>query len=573
MTTTSSVRPNTYAVRSGDTINKLAERFGTTPDALAAKNGLSDANKIKVGQKLVLPDGFDAAPAAQTTRAATSTPTATTAGAAGPVRDSNGREFPTSRDGTPLFKQGDAEWGKRTLGTSSSVGAAGCAMTATAMAVSKISGKTINPGQMDAWLDKNGGYSGNGLNWDKAAQMGGLHASSAAWNLDTINKQVDAGRPVVVGVDYKAGSNGGANGTDHWIAITGRGQEGGKPVYYANDPATGKQITLSQDGNTLKGGPQGYKTTGQLRTFSGGNPPRPGTSTQPAPGGSQTPSTGGTTAPTPTAPAGGNQSLKGTTLPNQQLKRGSEGAGVEKLQDALVKLGYMTKAQVATGPGTFGPKTEAALKKFQKDHGVDAIGEYGPKTRAAFEKLGAKIGGATTGTPSTGTPSTGTPSTGGVTGPLPKTGNAFMDSMAADAIKSQRETGVPASVTLAQAALESGWGKSGLSTKGNNFFGIKGEGPAGHVTMPTKEHLNGKWVTVDAAFRKYNSPSESFADHGNFLRKNKRYAEAFNHTDNAARFAQEIHKAGYATDPEYSNKLTAMIKKYGLERFDAIGRQ
>ncbi|SEK91638.1 Flagellum-specific peptidoglycan hydrolase FlgJ [Stigmatella aurantiaca] len=572
MTTTSSVKPSTYSVRSGDTLNKLAERFGTTATALAQKNGISNPNQIKAGQKLVIPDSFEATPAAQPSRAANTTPAANTT-AAGPVRDSNGREFPTSRDGTPMFKQGDAEWGGRTLGKSSSVGAAGCAMTATAMAVSKISGKTINPGQMDAWLDKNGGYSGNGLNWDKAAQMGGLHASSAAWNLDTINKQVDAGRPVVVGVDYKAGSNGGANGTDHWIAITGRGQENGKPVYYANDPATGKQITLSQEGNTLKGGPQGYKTTGQLRTFSGGNPPRPGTVAQP-PAGGQTPSTGGTTAPTtPTTPAAGNGSLKGTTLPSGHLKRGSTGQGVQQLQDALVKTGYMTQAQVATGPGTFGPKTEAALKKFQKDHGVEAIGEYGPKTRAAFEKLGATIGGATGGTPSTGTPSTGTPSTGGVTGPLPKTGNAFMDKMAADAIKSQRETGVPASVTLAQAALESGWGKSGLSTKGNNFFGIKGKGPAGSVTMPTKEFLNGKWVTVDAPFRKYNSPAESFADHGKFLRENKRYAEAFKHTGDAERFAKEIHKAGYATDPEYSSKLIGMINKYGLERFDAIGRQ
>jgi peptidoglycan hydrolase-like protein with peptidoglycan-binding domain/LysM repeat protein len=564
-----SLKPNTYSVRSGDTLNALAKRFGTTPTALAEKNNISDPTKIKADQKLVIPDSFEAAPAAQPTRAVN---TAAPQGA-GPARDSNGRTYPTSRDGTPMFKQGDAEWSKRTLGPSSSIGGAGCAMTATAMAVSKISGKTINPGQMDAWLDKNGGYggkSGNSLDWNKAAQMGGLSSKSPDWSLDTINKQLDAGRPVVVGVDYKPGSKGGANGTDHWIAITGRGQENGKPVYYANDPMSGKQITLNQEGTTLKGGPLGYKTTGQLRTFSGGNP-RPGTVAQPAPntGSNQSPNTGIATPPAPAAPtAGGNTSLKGTALPSEHLKRGSKGEGVQQLQDALVKTGYMTQAQAATGPGTFGPKTEAALKKFQADHGVEAIGEYGPKTRAAFEKLGAKIGGSTG-----GTPSTGTPSTGGVTGPLPKTGNAFMDKMAADAIKSQRETGVPASVTLAQAALESGWGKSGLTTQGNNFFGIKGKGPAGSVTMPTKEVLNGKRVTVDAPFRKYNSPSESFADHGNFLRQNKRYSEAFKHTGDAERFAKEIHKAGYATDPEYSNKLIAMINKYGLERFDAIGRQ
>jgi hypothetical protein len=58
----------------------------------------------------------------------------------------------------------------------------------------------------------------------------------------------------------------------------------------------------------------------------------------------------------------------------------------------LVKLGLMTQEQMNTGPGTFGPLTEAALEKFQRRQGVDAIGVYGPKTRAAFVKLGAKLG-------------------------------------------------------------------------------------------------------------------------------------------------------------------------------------
>jgi peptidoglycan hydrolase-like protein with peptidoglycan-binding domain len=430
-------------------------------------------------------------------------------------------------------------------------------MTSMAMAVSKITGNVLNPGEMDQYLDKNGGYVGNGLVWGKAAQAGGLTASKAAFNLDTINKQIDAGRPVVIGVDYKAGSNGGANGTDHWIAVTGRGTQGGKPVYYANDPATGKEITLSSQGGRLTGGPSGYKSTGELVVLGGGNP-RPGTA----------PASPGPSAPTqPETKPASRADLKGVTLPSGDLEKGAKGPAVEQLQKALVKTGHLTQAAMNTGPGIFGDKTFAALKKFQADNGVDAIGRYGPKTRAAFEKLGAKVGGGTT---------PDAPSGPGPTGPigeLPKTGNAFLDRVAADAIKSQRQTGVPASVTLAQAALESGWGKSGLSTKGNNFFGIKGEGPAGHVLMPTKEFLNGKWVTVNAKFRKYDSPAGSFADHGKFLRENRRYANAFKHTDNAAQFAREIHKAGYATDPAYSDKLIAMIKKYDLERFDKLARQ
>jgi len=382
----------TYSVRSGDTLSALAKKFGTSVSDIAKANKIANPNRINVGQKLVIPDGFDRPTSRPSTQPAGSPAPSAPTGSAGPVRDSNGRQYPTSADGTPKFKQGDAEWGSRTLGSSSSLAAAGCAMTATAMAVSKITGKTINPGQMDAWLDKNGGYSGNGLIWGKAAQMGGLGASKTPFNLSNINKQIDAGRPVVIGVDYKAGSNGGANGTDHWITVTGRGKEGGKDVYYANDPATGAQISLRAEGGRLVGGPKGYKSTGELVTFSGGNP-RPGT----APSGG---TTGGTTGGAPVGGTTGGSApgrgadLKGVNLPASNLKRGAKGPEVEQLQKALVKTGHLSQADMNTGPGTFGPKTETALKKFQAANGVEAIGQYGPKTRAAFEKLGAKVGGS-----------------------------------------------------------------------------------------------------------------------------------------------------------------------------------
>jgi len=155
---------------------------------------------------------------------------------------------------------------------------------------------------------------------------------------------------------------------------------------------------------------------------------------------------------------------------------------------------------------------------------------------------------------------------------IPKLGNPFFDAHAADAIESQRATGVPASVTLAQAALESAWGKSGLSTKYHNYFGIKGKGTLGTAVMNTGEHFNGKDVVIKDGFRVYRSASESFQDHGWFFVKNKRYAEALKHKDNAERFAQEIHKAGYATDPTYSQKLIKLIRQYDLTRVDAIAR-
>lgn len=79
------------------------------------------------------------------------------------------------------------------------------------------------------------------------------------------------------------------------------------------------------------------------------------------------------------------------SAPGVDLQRGSTGAAVKQLQDDLVKLGYMTQAQVNTGPGTFGPQTEAAVKRFQGDHGVPQTGYYGPMTRAAMNQaLGAQ---------------------------------------------------------------------------------------------------------------------------------------------------------------------------------------
>jgi predicted chitinase/murein DD-endopeptidase MepM/ murein hydrolase activator NlpD len=383
-----------HTVRRGDTLSALAKQYNTSVDKLAKANNIKDVNTISVGQKLKLPDSFER-PSSGPSKGGGDTfnqaPTASSSGRAGPARDDDGRQFPTSADGTPIFKQGDAQWGGRSLGTGSSISAAGCAMTSTAMAMSKITGQVINPGELDAYLDKNGGYSGNGLIWGQAAKMAGLGASKPGWSMDNINKQIDAGRPVVIGVDYKAGSNGGSNGTDHWIAVTRR--EGN--TYFANDPASGKEISLKLQGGKLIG-PGNYKSTGELVTFSGGNP-KPGTA--PAGGGS---------APAPTKPSGGNASIKGLDLPGGDLEKGAKGAAVKQLQTALVKLGHMSQAEMNTGPGIFGPKTESALKEFQAANGVPNTGYYGPLTRAALKKLGADVGG--------------TQGTGGSSGPGPVTG-------------------------------------------------------------------------------------------------------------------------------------------------------
>ena len=187
--------------------------------------------------------------------------------------------FPTKPvvelDGVPLYGQADAPWGDRILGSELKIRRAGCAMTATAMALSKISGRTIDPKQLDEYLDKNGGYAGDGLNWGVAAQSRGLKATYPwpTWSLAAVDKELSAGRPVVVGVDYRDGGGGGRWGTDHWVTITGKSLKGTTPVYNAHDPANGRKFYFTVDGTRLRtttkaGAANNYATTGELRTFS-----------------------------------------------------------------------------------------------------------------------------------------------------------------------------------------------------------------------------------------------------------------------------------------------------------------
>ncbi|HNW33931.1 MAG TPA: glycoside hydrolase family 73 protein [Candidatus Ozemobacteraceae bacterium] len=128
-------------------------------------------------------------------------------------------------------------------------------------------------------------------------------------------------------------------------------------------------------------------------------------------------------------------------------------------------------------------------------------------------------------------------------------------------------TGVPASVTLAQAALETGWGSSTIGSA-KNLFGIKGTGPAGSVTVPTKECYNGKWVTINDKFRKYNTWKESVDDHARLISQVSRYKNCMNYKNNPDQFAREVQKAGYATDPGYASKLISIMKANNLYKWD-----
>jgi hypothetical protein len=151
-------------------------------------------------------------------------------------------------------------------------------------------------------------------------------------------------------------------------------------------------------------------------------------------------------------------------------------------------------------------------------------------------------------------------------------GAEFINEVGAAAQRSQRTTRVPASVTVAQAILESDWGRSRLSRQGNNLFGIKAlgsvTGSAGVVSIATWEHVNGGDVIVQAPFKAYFTIQQSIDDHGTFFTRNRRYRDALAVGNDAQAFARAIQDAGYATDPSYAAKLIGLMDRYELYRFD-----
>ncbi|MDQ0194972.1 glycoside hydrolase family 73 protein [Paenibacillus wynnii] len=139
------------------------------------------------------------------------------------------------------------------------------------------------------------------------------------------------------------------------------------------------------------------------------------------------------------------------------------------------------------------------------------------------------------------------------------------------AIQSMQRSKVPASLIIAQGALESAWGNSGLTVKANNLFGIKGSGSAGSVTAQTTEYVKGKAVKVNAAFRAYNHWGESISDHSEILVKGvswnrNLYSKVIGATGKIA--AREVAAAGYATDPNYAAKLIDIMDMYNLYQYD-----
>ncbi|MBS9334955.1 glycoside hydrolase family 73 protein [Fructobacillus sp. M1-13] len=136
----------------------------------------------------------------------------------------------------------------------------------------------------------------------------------------------------------------------------------------------------------------------------------------------------------------------------------------------------------------------------------------------------------------------------------------------------QRQYGVFASISLAQAALESDFGQSTLAQQAHNLYGVKAAAGQPSVTLPTKEYTADGWTTVEAPFVSYASWQASMLAHAKLLKEGTSWNPTqYAHVLSAANYreaAQGLVTDRYATDPDYAEKLIQVIEKYHLHRFD-----
>lgn len=159
--------------------------------------------------------------------------------------------------------------------------------------------------------------------------------------------------------------------------------------------------------------------------------------------------------------------------------------------------------------------------------------------------------------------------------------NQFIKMIGTLAQRDMKKSGILASVTTAQAILESGYCSSTLALEAHNLFGMKAT-LSGNTwrsnwdgkiyTKVTQEYINGQWITVKDKFRAYSSFADSVEDHSNYLAYAKngsklRYQGVVGNKS-YKKTLQILKNGGYATDPQYVTKLSSLIKKYGLTKYD-----
>lgn len=142
------------------------------------------------------------------------------------------------------------------------------------------------------------------------------------------------------------------------------------------------------------------------------------------------------------------------------------------------------------------------------------------------------------------------------------------------AVQAARELGVEPKVILAQAALESGWGRSVIKNSNGsnsfNLFNIKADKAwqGKQAQVATLEFDQGIAKKVNAGFRSYDSFQESFRDYVDFIKSNPRYGDALKKVGNAEQYMHELQRAGYATDPKYADKVISIYQGNTMTEFE-----
>jgi flagellar protein FlgJ len=154
----------------------------------------------------------------------------------------------------------------------------------------------------------------------------------------------------------------------------------------------------------------------------------------------------------------------------------------------------------------------------------------------------------------------------------------FVSLLKPHAEKAARALNLSPEVLIAQAALETGWGKHVIhSPKGENSFnlfnikaGNQWQGKS--INVSTQEVNQGVTYYERADFKKYNSYAESFADYVRLIKNNSRYQQALSAGKDSGAYAQELQKAGYATDPDYADKIKSLLKTEAISAMASVGQ-
>ena len=243
----------------------------------------------------------------------------------------------------------------------------------------------------------------------------------------------------------------------------------------------------------------------------------------------------------------------------QPLALKARGDAVHALEAAL------RKARVADVPssGRFDEALEAALKSFQEAHDLSPTGVFDAETFPALHTaLGLDEDEGSDPTPALA------PRSRAAVEVFPPTGNAFLDRLAPGAVRGMHESGVPASILLGMAILESQWGERLLAKDHNNVFALLGEGTAGSVVM---QDSKGRLVPSGegTSYRSYSDPAESVVDFAKVFAKAEDYQGIMTHRGQPDSFARALSGA-YSDDPQYGSLVLRLMRQFDLHRFDRI---